>query len=176
MHDITEHDDRGITRRSLLRGLALGGAAAGLGLWHWNVDGPFTENPHNRTLLGHGARQGGALQTLFEPAEAPAREGGAFEQAIRERKFEVEYRIERPEGGHRWIVLRGTVEHDARGNPQVVQGVTADVLLGIATGAETRQQLYTMLTRGRYANHVHLEVVGDGDAHSECPFSQAHQI
>ena len=23
-----------------------------------------------------------------------------------------------------------------------------------------------MLTRGRYANHVHLEVVGDGDAHS----------
>ncbi|MEA5052818.1 MAG: toprim domain-containing protein, partial [Propionicimonas sp.] len=46
------------------------------------------------------------------------------------------------------------------------QGVTADVLHGIATGAETRQQLYTMLTRGRYANHVHLEVVGDGDVHS----------
>ena len=46
------------------------------------------------------------------------------------------------------------------------QGVTADVLHGIASGAETRQQLYTMLTRGRYANHVHLEVVGDGDAHS----------
>ncbi|MBK9158252.1 MAG: relaxase domain-containing protein [Micropruina sp.] len=46
------------------------------------------------------------------------------------------------------------------------QGVTADVLHGIATGAETRQQLYTMLTRGRYANQVHLEVVGDGDAHS----------
>jgi DNA primase catalytic core len=46
------------------------------------------------------------------------------------------------------------------------QGVTADVLHGIATGAETRQQLYTMLTRGRYSNHVHLEVVGDGDAHS----------
>ncbi len=46
------------------------------------------------------------------------------------------------------------------------QGVTADVLHGIATGTETRQQLYTMLTRGRYANHVHLEVVGDGDVHS----------
>jgi len=46
------------------------------------------------------------------------------------------------------------------------QGVTADVLHGIATGTETRQQLYTMLTRGRHANHVHLEVVGDGDVHS----------
>jgi DNA primase catalytic core len=46
------------------------------------------------------------------------------------------------------------------------QGVTADILHGIATGTETRQQLYTMLTRGRHANHVHLEVVGDGDVHS----------
>ena len=38
------------------------------------------------------------------------------------------------------------------------QGVTADVLHGIATGAETRQQLYTMLTRGRHANHAWLQV------------------
>ncbi|HSD16549.1 MAG TPA: copper resistance system multicopper oxidase [Thermomonas sp.] len=33
MHDIPDHDDRGISRRRLLRGIALGGAAAGLGLW-----------------------------------------------------------------------------------------------------------------------------------------------
>lgn len=46
------------------------------------------------------------------------------------------------------------------------QGVTADVMHGILTGTETRQQLYTMLTRGRHANHVHLEVVGDGDDHT----------
>ncbi|MGH3341187.1 MAG: hypothetical protein ACRDPL_20445, partial [Propionibacteriaceae bacterium] len=29
-----------------------------------------------------------------------------------------------------------------------------------------RQQLYTMLTRGRAANHVYLQVVGDGDPHT----------
>ncbi len=45
------------------------------------------------------------------------------------------------------------------------QGVTADVMHGLATGAESRQQLYTMLTRGRHANHVYLQVVGDGDEH-----------
>ena len=28
------------------------------------------------------------------------------------------------------------------------------------------QQLYTMLTRGRTANHLYLQVVGDGDPHS----------
>ncbi|WP_310963991.1 MobF family relaxase [Nocardioides terrisoli] len=46
------------------------------------------------------------------------------------------------------------------------QGVTADTMHGLATGSESRQQLYTMMTRGAHANHVYLEVVGDGDPHS----------
>ncbi|MDO3397283.1 MobF family relaxase [Nocardioides sp. SOB44] len=46
------------------------------------------------------------------------------------------------------------------------QGVTADTMHGLATGTESRQQLYTMITRGAHANHVYLEVVGDGDPHS----------
>ena len=46
------------------------------------------------------------------------------------------------------------------------QGVTADTMHGLATGDESRQQLYTMLTRGRTANHLYLQVVGDGDPHS----------
>jgi DNA primase catalytic core len=46
------------------------------------------------------------------------------------------------------------------------QGVTADTMHGLATGQESRQQLYTMMTRGATANHVYLEVVGDGDPHS----------
>jgi ATP-dependent exoDNAse (exonuclease V) alpha subunit len=42
------------------------------------------------------------------------------------------------------------------------QGVSVDTMHGLATGQESRQLLYTMLTRGRLANHLHLEVVGDG--------------
>ena len=37
---------------------------------------------------------------------------------------------------------------------------------GVVTGGESRQQLYTMLTRGRAANHIYLSVVGDGDPHN----------
>ena len=37
---------------------------------------------------------------------------------------------------------------------------------GLLTGQESRQQLYTMLTRGRHANHLYLQVVGDGDPHT----------
>jgi conjugative relaxase-like TrwC/TraI family protein len=46
------------------------------------------------------------------------------------------------------------------------QGVTADTMHGVVTGEESRQQLYTMLTRGRAANHVYVAVVGDGDPHA----------
>ena len=46
------------------------------------------------------------------------------------------------------------------------QGVSADTMHGLVTGQESRQQLYTMLTRGRHANHIYLQVVGDGDPHS----------
>ena len=46
------------------------------------------------------------------------------------------------------------------------QGVTADTMHGVVTGEESRQQLYTMLTRGRSANHIYVSVVGDGDPHT----------
>jgi hypothetical protein len=36
---------------------------------------------------------------------------------------------------------------------------------GLLTGQESRQ-LYTMLSRGRHANHLYLQIVGDGDPHS----------
>ncbi len=43
------------------------------------------------------------------------------------------------------------------------QGVSVDTMHGVCTGAESRQQFYTMMTRGRLANHVWLEVVADGN-------------
>jgi conjugative relaxase-like TrwC/TraI family protein len=46
------------------------------------------------------------------------------------------------------------------------QGVTADTVHGVATGGESRQQLYTMLSRGRSSNHLYVSVVGDGDPHA----------
>ena len=45
------------------------------------------------------------------------------------------------------------------------QGISVDTTYALATGAESRQQLYTMLTRGAVANHVYVAVVGDGDPH-----------
>jgi hypothetical protein len=46
------------------------------------------------------------------------------------------------------------------------QGVTADTVHGVVTGVESRQQLYTMVSRGHTANHIYVSVVGDGDPHT----------
>ncbi|OLT43919.1 hypothetical protein BJF86_13240 [Serinicoccus sp. CNJ-927] len=46
------------------------------------------------------------------------------------------------------------------------QGLTVDTMHGLLGGQESRQQFYTMMTRGRAANHAYLEVVGDGDPHT----------
>jgi len=46
------------------------------------------------------------------------------------------------------------------------QGLTADVTHGIVTGEESRQTLYTMLTRGRADNHVHVALAEVGEDHA----------
>ena len=56
------------------------------------------------------------------------------------------------------------------------QGVSADTMHGLATGQESRQQLYTMLTRGRHANHLYLQVVGDGDPHTVIRPDTSHRV
>jgi hypothetical protein len=62
--------------------------------------------------------------------------------------------------------VRSATELGYAATVHTAQGVTADTMHGVVTGEESRQQLYTMLTRGRIANHLYLSVVGDGDPHS----------
>lgn len=45
------------------------------------------------------------------------------------------------------------------------QGLTADAMHGIVTGTETRQLCYTMLTRGRAENHLHVVLSPEDDGH-----------
>jgi conjugative relaxase-like TrwC/TraI family protein len=72
---------------------------------------------------------------------------------------------------HRTVRLPADYVHTSTGlgyatTIHTAQGVTADTMHGLLTGQESRQQLYTMLTRGRHANHLYLQVVGDGDPHT----------
>jgi AAA domain len=62
--------------------------------------------------------------------------------------------------------VQTSVELGYAATVHTAQGVTADTMHGVVTGEESRQQLYTMITRGRSANHVYVAVVGDGDPHT----------
>ncbi len=56
------------------------------------------------------------------------------------------------------------------------QGVTADTSHTLLTGAESREQMYTALTRGRHANHAYLHVVGAGDPHTLIHPTTTHPV
>jgi hypothetical protein len=62
--------------------------------------------------------------------------------------------------------VRDSVELGYATTIHTAQGVTADTMHGLITGTESRQQLYTMCTRGRLSNHIYLQLVGDGDPHT----------
>jgi DNA primase catalytic core len=59
-----------------------------------------------------------------------------------------------------------SVELGYASTTHAAQGITADTMHGLLAGSESRQQAYTMLTRGRIANHSYLVTVGDGDPHN----------
>ena len=62
--------------------------------------------------------------------------------------------------------VRESVELGYATTIHTAQGITADTMHGLITGSESRQQLYTMCTRGRLSNHIYLQLVGDGDPHT----------
>jgi ATP-dependent exoDNAse (exonuclease V) alpha subunit len=62
--------------------------------------------------------------------------------------------------------VRDSVELGYAITIHTAQGITADTMHGLITGHESRQQLYTMCTRGRLSNHIYLQLVGDGDPHT----------
>jgi conjugative relaxase-like TrwC/TraI family protein len=62
--------------------------------------------------------------------------------------------------------VRDSVELGYATTIHTAQGITADSTHGLITGHQSRQQLYTMCTRGRLSNHIYLQLVGDGDPHT----------
>jgi conjugative relaxase-like TrwC/TraI family protein len=61
--------------------------------------------------------------------------------------------------------VREAVELGYATTIHAAQGVTADTTHGLVDELMTREQLYTMVSRGRTANHLYLPVGGDGDPH-----------
>ena len=60
--------------------------------------------------------------------------------------------------------MREAVELGYATTIHTAQGVTADTTHSLVDELMTREQLYTMVSRGRTANHLYI-AVGDGEPH-----------
>ncbi|MCG5549391.1 PAS domain-containing protein, partial [Halorhodospira halochloris] len=65
------------------------------------------------------------LDQVLEPDRSQAQ--SALEQALSGQSFEVEHRIQLPQGNERILLGRGYTEFDAQGRPRIVRGTTQDV-------------------------------------------------
>jgi hypothetical protein len=77
--------------------------------------------------------------------------------------------IHRDTGRHVTLPARYVAEHVDLGYAVTIhaaQGSTADTCHTVITGAESREQLYVAMTRGRIANHVHVALPGGADDHA----------
>ncbi len=111
------------------RRLAQAADAASLGFWSWDVaSDEVWMSPTGRALRGFSADERLDVARFLSSIhpddralvratlENVSREGGAFE---------IEYRVVRPDGELRWIVLRGSGERDASGAIRL-RGVSID--------------------------------------------------
>ncbi|MGE5414998.1 MAG: sensor histidine kinase [Syntrophomonadaceae bacterium] len=134
------------------RRLALGAEAAGLGFWSWEVSrDEIWMSRTGRALRGFAPEEGLDLERFLSTVHPDDRGavGSTLERAARHADaFEIEYRVVRPEGGLRWIVLRGAGERDPAGGGRV-RGVSIDATArkSAETEAQRRQAELEHLSR-----------------------------
>jgi PAS domain S-box-containing protein len=94
--------------------MQLAGAAASLGMWTWDIAGDSVwATTQARSLLGFSATEPLSLARVLGAAHAEDR--GTVERAIREAgagntELDLEHRVVDPDGGIRWVTLRGHAE------------------------------------------------------------------
>ena len=135
------------------RRLAQAAEAANLGFWSWDVGADeIWMSPTGRALRGFSAKERLDRARFLSVVHPEDRSGvaGALERASRATEpFEIEYRVMRPGGGTRWILLRGSGEGSASGEMRL-RGVSIDA---------TARKVAEIEARARQAEVAHLSRV-----------------
>jgi PAS domain S-box-containing protein len=112
--------------------LRLAQQGAGLGIWEANlVNGTVSASGDMEVRFGHpdGAATG-ATATFADrvhPADR-ARVQRAVEAAIENRAaFDIDFRVQLPDGSIRWVNCKGSAACDVAGNPERLYGVNVDI-------------------------------------------------
>jgi two-component system sensor kinase FixL len=124
--------------------MGLAADAANLGMWVWDVSGDdawMTEQ--GRALFGFKPDthiDSAAILDRVHPDDRPAREA-AIKLALETRgEYEMEYRVQLPDGDVRWVSARGRCVGSVNGHRQKLLGVSMDVTARKQAELEAAQQ------------------------------------
>jgi len=120
-HDLRENQDR----------MRLAVRAANLSLWEWDMSrDEFWANEAGRARIGVGESEHISFTRVLQSVHPDDRKsvrqiaGSLLESG---EEIQVDYRTTDPDGITRWVVSRGRVERDRKGNPLFIRGVSVDI-------------------------------------------------
>jgi PAS domain S-box-containing protein len=112
--------------------LRLAQQSAGLGIWEANLaNGTVSASGDMEVRFGHpdGAATG-ATATFADRVHPVDRAGvqRTVEMAVQNREaFDIDFRVQLPDGSVRWVNCKGSAAYDMAGNPERVYGVNVDI-------------------------------------------------
>ncbi|MCO7221477.1 SpoIIE family protein phosphatase [Klenkia sp. PcliD-1-E] len=128
--------------------LAVATAAAGLGLWDWDlVTDELVWDDRSRAIFGlTGVELSGTVADIdlaIHPDDRPVVQGALDEAIVGGDLLDVEFRVVHPDGAVRWVAALGRVLPDDTGAPVRMVGTNVDV----TDGREAAQQQFADATR-----------------------------
>ena len=119
--DLSESEER----------MSLAAAAAGFGVWMWNIArNQVWASEKWRSLFGFAPDAAVTFEKVIERIHPDDREIVEREvrRAVTDRKeYMAEYRIVLPDGTQRWVLARGKVYADSNGKPARMLGATVEI-------------------------------------------------
>jgi two-component system sensor kinase FixL len=111
--------------------LELAADAAHLGPWVWDIDrDEIWTTPQGRALFGFAEAERldhHRILAVAHPHDRESVQQAVAESLLADADYEREFRIVLPDGGRRWIAVRGRVERDKAGRAVRVRGVAMDI-------------------------------------------------
>ncbi|MEW6760013.1 MAG: ATP-binding protein [Pseudomonadota bacterium] len=106
--------------------------AAELGVWNWDVRSDrVSGDARMASMFGidPAPPEGcpvSAYFAAFHPDDVAPTRAVLAQALVRGGLYDATFRVRRPEGGWRWVIARGQVEHDAHGAASRLRGVVID--------------------------------------------------
>jgi PAS domain S-box-containing protein len=140
------------------RRMDLASDAAGLGIWVRDiVRDEIWATARARSLLGFSESESLNLARFMSALHPDDRDAvrHAIESSLdADRDYEVEFRVQLPDGQTRWIAARGQAERDAKGKPVLMRGVVLD------SSARHRSELELQQLQGQLAHADRVSMMG----------------